>query len=152
MSLALAIDRLRGADERMREAMTLSRIAPPDQGFADRLRGFGEAAGVQAGALEYAAGVGVTLMNLTPQRGPKFPHELTPAAFRPGSEELWAAFDAAAAGVQQAGWDRDIAAAAHHWRQVAELASALAVAVDLERSATDPQGRSDGLRAGGSSA
>ena len=138
MSLALAVDRLRGADERMREAMKRSRSAPPDEGFADRLRMFGEASGVQAGALEYAAGVGVTLKNLTPQRGPKFPHELTPAAFRPGPPELWESFDAAADGVQQAGWDRDISAAAYHWRQVAELASALAVAVDLERTGKTP--------------
>ncbi len=141
MSLALAIDRLRAADERVREAIRLGRSAPPDEGFADRLRVFGEAAGVQAGALEYAAGVGVTLANLRPQRGPKFPHELTAAAFRPGPPELWQAFDAAADGVHQAGWERDISAAAHHWRQVAELASALAVAVDLERSAQRAQSK-----------
>ena len=150
MSLALAVDRLRGADERMREAMKRSRSAPPDEGFADRLRMFGEAAGVQAGALEYAAGVGVTLKNLKPQRGPKFPHELTPAAFRPGPPELWESFDAAADGVQQAGWDRDISAAAYHWRQVAELASALAVAVDLERIGKTPSQQPAGRTAGGS--
>ena len=150
MSLALAIDRLRAADERVREAIRLGRRAPPDEGFADRLRVFGEAAGVQAGALEYAAGVGVTLKNLKPQRGPKFPHELTAAAFRPGPPELWEAFDAAADGVHQAGWDRDISAAAQHWRQVAELASALAVAVDLERSDKKPQDQT-ASRAGGAS-
>ena len=150
MSLALAVDRLRGADERMREAMRLSRHAPPDEGFADRLRVFGEASGVQAGALEYAAGVGVTLKNLTPQRGPKFPHELTAAAYRPGPAQLWEAFDAAADGVQQAGWDRDITAAAYHWRQVAELASALAVAVDVERRGETPAQQPTSRTAGGS--
>ncbi len=150
MSLALAIDRLRAADERIREAIRLGRSAPPDDGFADRLRVFGEAAGVQAGALEYAAGVGVTLKNLKPQRGPKFPHELTAAAFRPGPPDLWEAFDGAADGVHQAGWDRDISAAAQHWRGVAELASALAVAVDLERGGNKPQDQT-ASRAGGAS-
>jgi excisionase family DNA binding protein len=84
------------ADEVWQGAQAASENAPPDSGFASRLRALAEACERQAAWLLKAAQTqGFEWSPLPGRRRMALSHELRPGANRPGPPALWAEFDRA---------------------------------------------------------
>jgi hypothetical protein len=130
------------ADQRWRVAIEESAFAPPDDGFADRLREISAAARVEAAVLEEAAAAPELRWNLIPDgtAAKRLSYELRPGGNRPGPGELWDRFDEIVAGVVRAQAGTDFAAIADGFRTLGELTGELADAVDRERGILPPLG------------
>jgi hypothetical protein len=126
------LERFELAEELWSAAMRAHRLAPPDQGFTDRLRALSTASSAQASVMRDAAKLG--LQRRPPARAhigvP--PYELRPHPGRRGPVKLWARFDQ---GVNQfnraAALTRPDAMAAAH-AKLSAAARALAEALDAE--------------------
>lgn len=117
-------------------------MAPPDAGFADRLRGTASAASIQAAALEYAITAGLTSKQPWPS-APQFARELSEGANRPGNQELWQKWDVTVQEWQSAAQGTSIAELARTFRLLAAYAEALAESVDQERGVTNTSSTAD---------
>jgi hypothetical protein len=117
------------------EAMRAHKLAPPDAGFAGRLRTLAEAASREQVAWEHAHGVGLLWRPIPGAEGAEPPYELRPGTGRRGPEELWGRFDAAVAALNRAITGSDAAAVADAFGELAEAAGALAEAVAREDEA-----------------
>lgn len=94
---ALAFEQLRLADGRWESALRASALAPPDPGFAERIRAIASAAEQEAAAFRTADGAGLAWPPLPAAREMNLSYELRRGATRPGPAELWECFDAAVA-------------------------------------------------------
>ena len=89
------VNLVRIADQRWAEAIHVSEFAPPDAGFASRVRGLADAAEQQAAALKRADAAGVGWTPNPNGRRIRISHEVRPGGNRPGSSESWDRFDEA---------------------------------------------------------
>lgn len=123
------------ADQRWRAAIAESAFAPPDDGFADRLRSISAAAHAEAEVLYEAAGAAQLRWNPIPDANAakRLSYELRPGGNRPGPGELWDRFDEVIAALVRAQAGTDFAAIAAGFRAVGELTAEIADAVDEER-------------------
>lgn len=135
MNVATAIDRTRAGDAAWAAAQRAHETAPPDAGFAQRLRGTATAASIEAAALEYAITAGLTGKEPWPT-APQFAHELSLGATRPGDPSLWERWDETVKEWQAAAQGASIAELARSFRLLAAYAEALAESVDHDRGIT----------------
>ena len=129
------------------DAMRAHKMAPPDAGFAGRLRSLAEAAATEQVAWEHAHAAGLLWRPVPGAENAEPPYELRPGTGRRGPEDLWAQFDVAVARLNQAITGSDAAAVSDAFGGVAEAAAELADAVDREDQAA--REASSRARAGG---
>lgn len=135
--------RVRHAGEEWAAAMRAHKLAPPDLGFAQRLRGLAEAATDEQVAWEFAHSVGLLWRPVSSSDNAAPPYELRPGTGRRGPTPLWERFDAAVDGIGRAISGSDAAVVADAFGEIAEAAAALADAVEREddRAAASSSGR-----------
>ena len=121
------------------DAMRVHVTAPPDPGFADRLRGLAEAARVRARAARVADTAGLKWVSQPGALRAQPPPELRPGSGRVGPEDAWERFDVAVAGYNAAIAHTDAGAVADAADVLAEIVGELAVAVDAERGQVPAQ-------------
>lgn len=114
------------------EAMRVHKLAPPDGGFAARLRGLAEAAGREQVAWEHAHAAGLMWRPIPGAENAEPPYELRPGTGRRGPADLWTRFDASVAGLNRAITGSNAAEVADAFGELAEAAGALAEAVARE--------------------
>ena len=124
--------RVRHAADDWAAAMRAHMLAPPDLGFAQRLRNLAEAAANEQVAWEYAHSVGLLWRPVPGAESSSPPYELRPGTGRRGPEALWKRFDAAVAGLNEAISGSDSAAVADAFGEFADAAGTLADAVAEE--------------------
>lgn len=142
----VTLKRMEIADQRWRAAIEQSAFAPPDDGFADRLREISAAATAEATVLHEAATAPQLRWNPIPDgsAAKRLSYELRPGGNRPGPGELWDRFDETVAGVVRAQAGTDFAAIAEGFRTLGELTALLADAVEEERGVDAGRGREAG--------
>jgi hypothetical protein len=128
------------------EAMRAHKLAPPDAGFATRLRMLADAATREQSAWEHAHSEGLMWRPIPGAEHAEPPHELRPGTGRRGPVDLWARFDGAVAGLNAAIAGPDAAAVADAFGEMADAAAALADAISQTDStqADSAQGRTRG--------
>ncbi len=117
------------------DAMRAHKLAPPDDGFAGRLRTLSEAAADEQVAWEHAHAAGLLWRPIPGAEAAEPPYELRPGTGRRGPETLWARFDAAVATLNRAITQSSAAAVADAFGELSEAAGALADAVAAEDDA-----------------
>jgi hypothetical protein len=123
---------VRHASDGWAEAMRAHKLAPPDAGFASRLRSLAEAAEREQVTWEHAHAAGLLWRPIAGAENAQPPYELRPGTGRRGPAELWVPFDAAVAGLNRAIANTSAADVADAFGAVAEAAAALADAVAAE--------------------
>jgi hypothetical protein len=124
------------------EAMRAHKLAPPDSGFASRLRNLSEAAATEQVAWEHAHAAGLMWRPVPGAERAAPPYELRAGTGRRGPEELWLHFDAAVTALNRAIAGSSATEVALAFGGVAEAAGDLADAVSLEDDITrEAQGR-----------
>lgn len=129
---------VRHASEGWANAMRAHKLAPPDAGFAGRLRALSEAAAAEQVAWEHAHAAGLLWRPVPGAENAAPPYELRPDTGRRGPAELWARFDAAVAGLNQAITGSDAAKVADAFGDMSDAAAALADAVAQEDAGGEP--------------
>jgi hypothetical protein len=114
------------------EAMRAHKLAPPDAGFAARLRSLADAAAREQVAWEHAHAAGLSWRPVPGAERAQPPYELRAGTGRRGPSELWVRFDAAVAGLNQAITGSDSAAVADAFGALSQAATELADAVTRE--------------------
>lgn len=114
------------------EAMRAHKMAPPDDGFAQRLRRLSEAATTEQVAWERAHAAGLMWRPVPGAERAAPPYELRPGTGRRGPEELWIRFDAAVTRLNQAIGGSNAAEVAAAFGEMAEAAAELSDAVALQ--------------------
>ena len=126
---------VRQAGNNWAQALRAHIMAPPDAGFAGRLRSLADAAASEQVAWEYAHGAGLQWRPVVGAETAQPPYELRPGTGRRGPPELWQRFDAAVAGLNRAITGTDAATVADAFGELSEAASELAEAVAGEDAA-----------------
>ncbi len=111
------------------DAMRAHKLAPPDPGFAARLRALARAGETEQVAWEHAHAAGLSWHPITGAEHGEPPYELRPGTGRRGPDELWASFDAAVAALNRAIQGSDAAAVADAFGDISGAATALADAL-----------------------
>lgn len=114
------------------EAMRAHKLAPPDAGFAARLRALADAAAREQVAWEHAHAAGLAWRPVPGADRAQPPYELRPGTGRRGPTELWDRFDMAVAGLNRAITGSDTAAVADAFRELSQAAADLAGTVTKE--------------------
>jgi hypothetical protein len=127
-----AIVAFTSADAVWGEAMLAHQMAPPDLGFAGRLRSLAEASGRRAQAARLGNLAGLKWVPVPGALEAQVPYELRPGTGRRGPRELWSLFDAAVIGYNAANADTDLARLADAADTLSEAATQLADAVAQE--------------------
>jgi len=122
------------AREAWRTALRGHVLAPPDAGFSARLAQLAAAAAQRAAACEAAHKDGFEWP--ATRGGAKPPYELQPGTGRRGPDDLWARFDEAVAELDRVSEGRSMRAVGRAYAEIAELASALAKAIEREDRAS----------------
>jgi hypothetical protein len=124
------------------EAMRAHKLAPPDAGFAARLRALADAAASEQAAWEHAHAAGLLWRPIPGAERAEPPYELRPGTGRRGPEALWSRFDASVAALNRAISGSDSAAVADAFGELSEAAGELADAVarDDERARARARG------------
>ncbi len=138
---------VRQAGNNWAQAMRAHMMAPPDAGFASRLRALADAAASEQVAWEYAHSAGLQWRPIVGAEGAEPPYELRPGTGRRGPTDRWARFDAAVAGLNRAITGSDAAAVADAFGEMSEAAGELADAVareDGQRSEPGSRSRAQG--------
>jgi hypothetical protein len=133
---------VRHARDDWASAMRAHKLAPPDAGFAVRLRTLAEAAEREQVAWEHAHASGLMWRPVPGAENAQPPYELRPGTGRRGPTALWTRFDEAVAALNRAITGSDAAAVADAFGEMAEVATALADSVeaeDRERQPTRPE-------------
>jgi hypothetical protein len=128
---------VRHASEGWAQAMRAHKLAPPDPGFAQRLRVLSEAAADEQVAWEHAHAAGLLWRPVPGAENAAPPYELRRDTGRRGPAELWTRFDAAVAELNLAITGSDAAKVADAFGEMSEAAGALADAVGCEDAAAD---------------
>lgn len=126
---------VRRASDGWAEAMRAHKLAPPDAGFAQRLRNLAEAAATEQVAWEHAHHAGLMWRPVPGAESASPPYELRPGTGRRGPSDLWERFDQAVATLNRAITGSSAAAVADAFGEFAEAADALAAAVASEDEA-----------------
>ena len=117
------------------EAMRTHKLAPPDAGFAGRLRSLGEAAAREQVAWEHAHAAGLMWRPVPGAERAEPPYELRPGTGRRGPEQLWGRFDGAVAALNKAITGSSAAEVADAFGELSEVAGELANALATEDQA-----------------
>jgi len=133
---------IRQATNNWAQAMRAHKLAPPDAGFAGRLRSLADAAASEQVAWEYAHSAGLQWRPVAGADRAEPPYELRPGTGRRGPAELWARFDGAVATLNRAITGSESAAVADAFGEMSEAAGALADAVAHEDG--EPRTRAQG--------
>lgn len=123
---------VRRASDGWAEAMRAHKLAPPDAGFAGRLRELARAAATEHVAWEHAHSAGLLWRPVPGAESAAPPYELRPGTGRRGPAPLWERFDAAVAGLNRAITGSSAAEVADAFSDLASAADALADAVAAE--------------------
>src|SRR5581483_1884563 len=123
---------VRQAGSEWSHAMRAHVLAPPDPGFAQRLRHLAEAASREQSAWEHAHAAGLMWRPIPGAERAEPPYELRPGTGRRGPAPLWARFDAAVAALNVAISGSDSAAVADAFGEMSAAAGALADAIAQE--------------------
>lgn len=118
------------------EAMRAHKLAPPDEGFAERLRKLSEAAAAEQLAWQQAHDAGMQWRPVAGAASAEPPYELRRGTGRRGPEDLWLHFDSAVTELNGAIAGSDALAVAAAFGAVAEAAARLARAVGDEDEIT----------------
>lgn len=121
------------------EAMRAHKLAPPDPGFADRLRSLAEAAAHERAAWNDAHAAGLHWRPVPGAEQAQPPYELRPGTGRRGPAQLWERFDAAVAALNRAITESNAANVADAFGQLSEAARELADAVAREDQAAEQE-------------
>ncbi len=127
-----AIQRLRVAQSAWGEAMTAHKLAPPDLGFAARLRTLAGAAEKEREACEEAQRAGLLWRPLPGAQGAQPPYELRQDTGRRGPAQLWEHFDGAVQELNHAITGTNVSQVGRRFGELASAAAALAEAVEAE--------------------
>ena len=136
---------VRHASHAWADAMRAHKLAPPDAGFAGRLRDLAAAAEREQVTWEHAHAAGLLWRPVPGAENAEPPYELRPGTGRRGPPELWERFDAAVAGLNRAITRTSAADVADAFGEIAEAAHALAGAVEREDQAALPSPRARGV-------
>ncbi|MFL5822057.1 MAG: hypothetical protein ACJ764_01290 [Solirubrobacteraceae bacterium] len=123
---------VRQAGAEWAEAMRAHKLAPPDPGFAGRLRALAGAAEREQVAWEHAHAASLLWRPIPGAEQAEPPYELRPGTGRRGPAPLWTRFDAAVANLNRAIGGSSAGAVADGFGAMAESARALAEAIDRE--------------------
>ena len=121
------------------EAMRAHKLAPPDAGFAARLRALAEAAGHEQVAWEHAHSAGLLWRPIPGAEQAEPPYELRPGTGRRGPAELWTRFDGSVAALNRAITGSNAAVVADAFGELSETAGALADAIVREDESAAPR-------------
>src|SRR5438105_649171 len=99
---AQIMQRVRQASNVWAEAMRAHVLAPPDAGFAARLRALADAATTEQVAWEHAHAAGLLWRPVPGAENAEPPYELRPGTGRRGPAGLWTRFDEAVASLNRA--------------------------------------------------
>jgi hypothetical protein len=135
---AQVMQRVRQASTAWADAMRAHKMAPPDPGFAERLRRLADAASTEQVAWEHAHAAGLIWRPVPGAERAEPPYELRPGTGRRGPAELWSRFDAAVATLNAAITGSDAAAVADAFGEMADAAVAVADAVAREDDEAQP--------------
>jgi hypothetical protein len=135
---------VRHASDGWATAMRQHKLAPPDSGFAQRLRDLSEAASAEQVAWEHAHAAGLLWRPVPGAENAAPPYELRPDTGRRGPAGLWSRFDTAVAALNQAITGSSAALVADAFGTMADTAAALADAVEREDQAGVTQSRARG--------
>ena len=127
-----ANQRLRDARAAWGQAMTAHKMAPPDPGFASRLRALSRAAQAERDACEEADRAGLLWRPIPGAQGAQPPYELRPGTGRRGPTDLWERFDATVLNLNHAITGTNVVGVARAFGELAAAAAALADAVEAE--------------------
>ena len=125
------------------EAMRAHKLAPPDAGFAARLRALSEAAANEQVAWEHAHAAGLMWRPIPGAESSQPPYELRPGTGRRGPAELWSGFDETVAALNRAITRSSAADVADAFGELSEAAAALATTVAGEDEAQSPPAARD---------
>jgi len=114
------------------DAMRDHKLAPPDAGFARRLKKLAQAAQREQVAWEHAHSAGLMWRPIPGAERAEPPYELRAGTGRRGPAALWARFDAAVAQLNQAIAGSSASAVADAFGEMSDSANALAAAVSQE--------------------
>ena len=120
--------------------MRAHKLAPPDAGFAARLRDLAEAAATEQVAWEHAHAAGLLWRPVPGAESAAPPYELRPGTGRRGPAPLWERFDAAVAALNHAITGLSAAEVADAFGEFSEAAGALATAVAAEDGLVSARG------------
>jgi hypothetical protein len=138
---------VRQAGEQWADAMRAHKLAPPDPGFASRIRSLSDAAAREQVAWEHAHSAGLMWRPVPGAESAQPPYELRPGTGRRGPEALWTRFDDAVTNLNAAITGSSAAAVADAFGDLSEAATTLADAIEREDAgaiAADQQ-RSSGI-------
>jgi hypothetical protein len=116
-------------------AMRSHKLAPPDPGFAERIRTLAEAASREQLAWEHAHAAGLMWRPIPGAEQAQPPYELRPGTGRRGPGDVWKRFDSAVAALNTAITGSSAAAVADAFGELSEIAAALADAIAREDEA-----------------
>jgi len=125
-----ALQHLRIADQRWRDALESSDMAPPDPGFPARVLKIADASEQEAAALRIAEASGLSWRPAPGARGMRLSYELRPGGNRPGPPELWESFDQAVQTLGDAMEGVAISAVSRAFAQLSEVAREIAVELE----------------------
>jgi hypothetical protein len=127
-----AVSAFTSADAVWGQAMRAHQLAPPDLGFADRLRKLADAAARRAHAARIGHLAGLKWVPVPGALDAQVPYELRPGTGRRGPRELWQRFDGAVIAYNAANADSDLARLADAAEGLSEAAEALSGAIENE--------------------
>lgn len=123
---------VRAAGSDWADAMRSHKLAPPDAGFAARLRGLAEAASREHSAWRDAHAAGLAWRPVPGAEQAQPPYELRPGTGRRGPQDMWERFDAAVSSLNRAITGSNAAVVAGAFGELADAARQLADAVAQE--------------------
>jgi excisionase family DNA binding protein len=127
-----AVAELDEAQRAWADAIVAHQMAPPDPGFADRLRRLGDAARLEEAACRELASAGLSWAPIPDAERSQIPYELRPGTGRRGPQELWVRFDGCVYQLNHAITGNDPGDVAAAFGGLAEAAERLAEAVEVE--------------------
>lgn len=128
--------RVRQASDGWAAAMRAHVMAPPDAGFAQRLKDLAGAASTEQVAWEHAHAAGLMWRPVPGAENAEPPYELRPGTGRRGPEATWARFDTAVAALNRAITGSSSAEVADAFGDLSEVAGELADAIASEDAET----------------
>jgi hypothetical protein len=137
---------VRHASDGWAEAMRAHKLAPPDLGFAQRLRNLAEAASKEQVAWEHAHAAGLLWRPVPGAENAAPPYELRPGTGRRGPARLWERFDAEVTALNLAITGSSAANVADAFGEFSEAAGALAEAIAREDGTGDQEAASSRAR------
>ena len=132
---------VRQAGEQWAGAMRAHKLAPPDPGFASRVRALSEAAAREQVAWEHAHAARLMWRPVPGAEHAQPPYELRPGTGRRGPDDLWTRFDQAVANLNQAITGSSAAAVADAFGELADAAATLADAIEREDPSAEREPR-----------